>query len=101
MYSRRGVIHIFINALAASSGGGLTYVRNIMPRLAVRDDVRTTVLLSGVLRGEIAESARATVLQSPSFASSGRRFWHEQRKVPDVIRSSGADVLLCTGNFAL
>jgi glycosyltransferase involved in cell wall biosynthesis len=95
------VIHIFINALAASSGGGLTYVRNVMPRLAVRDDVRTTVLLSGALRGEIAESARATVLQSPSSASSGRRFWYEQRKLPDVIRRSGADVLLCTGNFVL
>ena len=101
VYSRRGVIHIFINALAASSGGGLTYVRNVMPQLAVRDDVRTTVLLSGALRGEIAESARATVLQSPSSASSGRRFWYEQRKLPDLIRRSGADVLLCTGNFAL
>lgn len=99
--SFRGMIHIFINALAASAGGGLTYVRNVLPRLAVRDHVRTTVLLSETLRGEIAESARATVLQSPSSASSGRRFWYEQRNLPEVIRRSGADVLLCTGNFAL
>src|SRR5208282_895405 len=77
------------------------YVRNVLPQLAVRDDVRTTVLLSGALRSEIAESARATVLQSPNFASPGRRFSYEQRKLPDLIRRSGADVLLCTGNFAL
>src|SRR5208282_6695991 len=95
------MIHIFINALAASAGGGLTYVRNVLPQLAVRDDVRTTVLLSGALRSEIAESARATVLQSPNFASPGRRFSYERRKLPDLIRRSGADVLLCTGNFAL
>ena len=80
------MIHIFINALAASSGGGLTYVRNVLPCLAVRDDVRTTVLLSGALRGEIAESARTTVLQSPSPASSGRRFWYEQRNLHCTLR---------------
>jgi glycosyltransferase involved in cell wall biosynthesis len=95
------MIHIFINALAASAGGGLTYLRNVLPRLAVRDHVRTTVVLSGTLRREIAESAHATVLQGPSSASSGRRFWYEQHDLPDVIRRSGADVLLCTGNFAL
>ena len=41
------MIHLFINALAASAGGGLTYIRNVLPRLAFRDDVRTTVLLTG------------------------------------------------------
>ena len=95
------MIHLFINALAASAGGGLTYVRNVLPRLAVRDDARATVLLSAALRGEIAESARVTVLQEDSPASSGGRFWYEQRKLPDLIRRSGADVLLSAGNVAL
>ena len=44
------MIHLFINALSASAGGGLTYVRNVLPRLALRDDVRTTVLLSEAAR---------------------------------------------------
>jgi glycosyltransferase involved in cell wall biosynthesis len=95
------MIHLFINALAASAGGGLTYVRNVLPRLAVRDDVRTTVLLSGTLQGEIIESARVTLLRGDCPAGSGRRFWYEQRNLPNLIRRSGADVLLSTGNFAL
>jgi glycosyltransferase involved in cell wall biosynthesis len=95
------MIHLFINALAASAGGGLTYVRNVLPSLAVREDVRTTVLLAGNLRGEVKESARVTVLQEDSPAGAAGRFWYEQRHLPEMIRRSGADVLLSTGNFAL
>ncbi len=95
------MIHLFINALAASAGGGLTYVRNVLPRLADRDDARATVLLNAALRGEITESARVRVVQGDGPARSGRRFWYEQRNLPEVIRRSGADVLLSTGNFAL
>src|SRR5271166_4265920 len=95
------MIHLFVNALAASAGGGLTYVRNVLPRLAVRDDVRATVLLGAALRGEITEPARVTLLRVDCPAGSGGRFWYEQRNLPDVIRHSGADVLLSAGNFAL
>jgi glycosyltransferase involved in cell wall biosynthesis len=95
------MIYLFINALAASAGGGLTYVRNVLPRLAAQDDVRTTVLLNAALRDEIAESARISVLQGDCPSGPGRRYWYEQRKLPDMIRRSGADVLLSTGNFAL
>jgi glycosyltransferase involved in cell wall biosynthesis len=95
------MIHLFINALAASAGGGLTYVRNVLPRLAGRDDVRTTVLLSGTLCKEMTESSRITLLREDHPAGAGRRLWYEQRNLPGVIRRSGADVLLSTGNFAL
>ena len=95
------MIHLFINALAASAGGGLTYVRNVLPRLAVREDVRTTVLLSGALRNEIVDSARVSVLPMNSPNGSARRFWYEQCNLPQFIRRSGADTLLSTGNFAL
>ena len=95
------MIHLFINALAASAGGGLTYVRNVLPCLVARDDVRTTVLLGGTLSGEVTESARVTVLQADFPVGSATRFWYEQRNLPGVIRRSGADLLLSTGNFAL
>jgi len=98
---RRNVICLFVNALGASAGGGLTYIRNVLPRLAVRDDVHTIVLLGGTLRDQIKESARVSVLQVDSPSSSGKRFWYEQRRLPTLIRSSGAEVLLSTGNFAL
>jgi glycosyltransferase involved in cell wall biosynthesis len=95
------MIHIFMNAFAASAGGGLTYVRNVLPRLAVRNDVRTTVFLGGTLRDEFRESANVTFLQADCLGGSARRFWFEQRNLPGLIRKSGANVLLSTGNFAL
>lgn len=96
-----GMIHFFINALAASAGGGLTYIRNVLPRLAIRDDVRVTVTVSEPLRSEITPSARVTIAQAASPAGSVERFWYEQRNLPAIIRSARADVLLSTGNFAL
>jgi glycosyltransferase involved in cell wall biosynthesis len=95
------MIHLFINGLSASAGGGLTYLRNVLPWLRVRDDVRATVLLSAALRGEITESGRVTLLREECTAGSAGRFWFEQRKLRDIIRRAGADVLLSTGNFAL
>jgi glycosyltransferase involved in cell wall biosynthesis len=95
------MIHLFINALAASAGGGLTYIRNVLPRLALRDDVHTTLLVGGQLRNEIADSTRVTLLQADCPSGSARRFWYEQRHLPNAIHRSGANVLLSTGNFAL
>ncbi len=95
------MLHLFINALSASAGGGLTYVRNVLPRLALRHDVRTTLLAGETLRNQIAESTQVTVLRESYSKGTAGRFWYEQRHVPDLIRRSGSDVLLCTGNFAL
>jgi len=95
------MIHIFINALSASAGGGLTYVRNALPSLAIRDDVRTTLLVGEGLRAEITESPRLTVLSELYEGGVGRRFWYEQCNLPGLIRRFHADVLLSIGNFAL
>lgn len=95
------MIHLFVNAGAASAGGGLTYIRNVVPRLSARDDARTTVLLGSALRDEIRESARVAVLVKDYAAGVTARFWYEQSVLPGVIRRSGANVLLSTGNFAL
>jgi glycosyltransferase involved in cell wall biosynthesis len=95
------MIHIFMNALAASAGGGLTYVRNVLPQLANRDDVRTTVLVNETFRREITASPQVTIAQNNSSAGSMKRFWYEQHNLPQIIRGSGANILLSTGNFAL
>jgi glycosyltransferase involved in cell wall biosynthesis len=96
------MIHLFINGLAASAGGGLTYVRNVLPRLANRknDDVRVTVLLSRALAGEFQELSGITILPS-DCASTAARFWYEQYEISHIIRRTGADVLLSPGNFAV
>jgi glycosyltransferase involved in cell wall biosynthesis len=95
------MLHLFINAISASAGGGLTYVRNVLPRLAVREDTRVTVVVGPSLLAEIPQSPRITVLNAENTSGAGRRLWYEQRSLPGVIRRSGADVLLSTGNFAL
>ena len=95
------MIHLFVNALAASSGGGLTYVRNVLPHMAARKDVQVTLLVNAGLRKELRawDNIKAVDVQQPSGVA--RRFWFEQRSLPELLRHSCADVLVSTGNFAL
>lgn len=90
-------MHLFVNALAASAGGGLTYVRNVIPRLAASPAKITVVLPSG-LRKEFGHSADSKFIELN--LSAARRFLYEQSTLPQLISHSGADVLLSTGNFA-
>ncbi len=92
-------MHLFINSVAASAGGGLTYIRNLLPQLAARRDVRVTIALPSGLRREFPDFANITFLELQ--VPVARRFWREQLELPKTIRGCGADVLLSTGNFAL
>jgi glycosyltransferase involved in cell wall biosynthesis len=94
-------MHLFINALAASAGGGLTYLRNLIPHLADRNDVHTTVFLSGRLRNELPESKNISFLHADNSSSIVSRFWFEQWELRRLIRSNKVDVLLSAGNFAI
>ncbi|MGA1987323.1 MAG: glycosyltransferase family 1 protein [Candidatus Sulfotelmatobacter sp.] len=93
------MMHLFINSLAASAGGGLTYIRNVLPHLAARPDLRVTVALSPGLKEEFAGLAHIELLELE--CSPARRFWYEQSALSGLIRRCEADVLLSTGNFAL
>ena len=93
------MIHIFINALAASAGGGLTYVRNVIPALAEQNDVKVSIAVGRSFREEFPQFANVEFTDLDF--SPVRRFWFEQSSLPELIRRSGANVLLSTGNFAL
>jgi glycosyltransferase involved in cell wall biosynthesis len=97
------MMHLFINSLAASAGGGLTYVRNVIPHLISHmtsaPDLRVTVALSSGLRQEVSGSDNIEFLELE--IPPAKRFWFEQAKMPGLIRRCGANVLLSTGNFAL
>ena len=101
------MIHLFINGLAASAGGGLTYIHNVLPRLANRnrdrnkDDLRVTVLLSRALAREFKELAGITILPSDCRTNTAARFLYEQYEVPRMIRRVAANVLLSPGNFVI
>ena len=49
------MIHLFFNALAASAGAGLTYVRNVVPEISARGDARATIALTSALRREFQD----------------------------------------------
>jgi len=95
------MIHLFINGLAASAGGGLTYLRNVVPVLAATPAAKTTVAVSALLGSELRDlpSITLSALQPP--AGAAQRFIWEQQVLPDIVRQSGADLLISAGNFAL
>src|SRR5271156_5620919 len=95
------MIRLFINGLAASAGGGLTYLRNVIPHLSRRDDVHTTVLLNSALRGEFRDVANISFVEVPSSDNALRRLMREQTEIPRLLRRSNAHVLISAGNFAL
>jgi glycosyltransferase involved in cell wall biosynthesis len=92
-------MHLFINSLAASAGGGLTYICNVIPYFAASSSLRVTVAHDAGLRGKLGKFENVDFIELEAPAS--RRFWIEQLILPKIIRRSQADILLSTGNFAL
>jgi len=94
-------MHLFVNGLAASAGGGLTYLRNVLPQLSVRGDVQVTAAVNPQLHLEFCDLPQVTLAEIEPPAGTLMRFWQEQSSLPAVILKSGADVLVSAGNFAL
>jgi glycosyltransferase involved in cell wall biosynthesis len=94
-------MHLFLNCLAASAGGGLTYPRNVVPHLSARPGLRTTVAANASLRRELGDLPNITWANLSENRGAGLRFYREQVTLPQLIRESGADVLISAGNFAL
>jgi glycosyltransferase involved in cell wall biosynthesis len=93
------MMHLFVNSLAASAGGGLTYIRNVLPHMEAEPDLRLTVALSPRLREEFRELTKIDFLEVDT--PPARRFWYEQSVLPRLIRRCRAEILLSTGNIAL
>src|ERR1700686_51385 len=95
------MIRLFINGLAASAGGGLTYLRNVIPHLARRVDTETTVLLNPAIRREFGELPNVSFVETAETSGVFRRVVREQATLPKLIRRRGTQVLISAGNFAL
>lgn len=94
-------MRLFLNGLAASAGGGLTYLRNVIPLLSRRDNVHAVVALSSRVAPEFEGLENISLIAFDSSAGAVQRFWHEQTALPAKIRDARADVVVSTGNFAL
>lgn len=94
-------MHLFLNGLAASAGGGLTYLRNVLPHFSACEGVQVTAAVNPELRQELSGLPRVSLPEINFRGGTGGRFWQEQTSLPAAIRRSRADVLLSAGNFAL
>src|SRR5580704_13794945 len=97
----RSMMHLFFNCLAASAGSGLTYVRNVVPQLCARPDLRATLALAPRLRDELGNPPNISFIELKIPGGATGRFFWEQSLLSQRIRESGADVLISAGNFAL
>ncbi len=95
-------MRLFIHALGASAGGGLTYLRNVVPHLAARPDIEVSVLAGEAAGAAIPSASNVQTLASgmEEQGTLSRVLW-EQREIPKLVRKTGADVLLSAGNFAI
>jgi glycosyltransferase involved in cell wall biosynthesis len=95
------MIRIFVNGLAASAGAGLTYLHNVIPHLSALPGVHTTLAVQPALRPNFERLRSVELICPEGISGTARRFLFEQWKLSHLIRKSGADVLISTGNFAL
>jgi glycosyltransferase involved in cell wall biosynthesis len=94
-------MRLFIDALGASAGGGLTYLRNALPHLATRPAVEISLLTGEAASAELPAADNVQILTGAQERNAFSRFLWEQVEIPKLVRKLGADVLLCAGNFAI
>ncbi len=97
---RSNKIRVLVNGIHAKSGGGVTYLRNILPILAEDGDLETHLLLhrdQSELYEFLGEKVRVHLLEFDN------RFFPalvwEQLALPFVARSMAADVTFSPANY--
>jgi glycosyltransferase involved in cell wall biosynthesis len=93
-----------INALASTAGGGITYLRNVLPRLERLDQQnRYIALVPPEQLGDYArfESERVIIATVSSLGGAAGRLLLEQTWLRAFVRWRKIDVLVSLGNFAL
>lgn len=95
------MMRLFVNGAAASAGGGLTYLRNVLPHLSLYADVETTVALNPEYSLELPIPANIAVVETDREYGAARRFLWEQFGLKARLRAAHANVLLSTGNFGM
>ena len=100
MPSERSPIRVVINGIHSKSGGGVTYLNNILPHLAQDPGLELHLVLheSQLPQYEfLVESARLHLFRfKPSMAAT--LLW-EQTVLPIIARMMGADVVFSPANY--
>jgi glycosyltransferase involved in cell wall biosynthesis len=96
-------VKIFISNLAARTGGGITYLLNLIESLSKVDSSNKIIAfinkeMESYLRSNATHNIR---IHAPRFSPNNiiaRIIW-EQLWVPFLLKRGNADVLLCPGNY--
>lgn len=96
--------NVLINALASTAGGGVTFLHNVLPRLADSDPLNHYLVL--VPAQHLTEhrqwaSERVRVESAPVNGGTLARAWWEQTQLRSLLKARRIDVLVSMGNFAL
>ena len=95
-----GKVRVIVNALHAKTGGGVTYLRNILPVLAAAEGLELHLFLHEeqyVLFGTPPEGVRLHLLTFPN--SFLRLLFWEQLALPILAREMSADVTFSLANY--
>jgi len=94
---------VLLNASASTAGGGITYLRNILPRLGRDESHEYLVLVPREQVGEYAAFAggRLSVEAAPAPGGTLARMLWEQTGLRRLAKSRRMEVLVSLGNFAM
>jgi glycosyltransferase involved in cell wall biosynthesis len=91
---------VLINAVHAKSGGGITYLANILPWLAAQPDLDIEIAIQSDqtgLKDTILAGFAVHVL--PKVSAWKTVFWQEQTAIPRLARRIGARVVFSPANY--
>src|SRR5262245_28268437 len=95
---------VLINALASTAGGGITYLRNVLPRLDRYDQQNQYFVLAPpeIARDYADMHGGRVIVETVATRGGaiGRMLW-EQTRLHRFIKSRKIDALVSLGNFAL
>lgn len=95
------MMRLFFNCLAASAGGGLTYLHNVLPLLSQTPEIEVTVALDRRHLTEAGVTSNINYVEAEGDPNLLLRFWREQTQLKRLIRESRSELLISTGNLAL
>lgn len=95
---------VLLNALASTAGGGITYLRNMLPRLICGGGAHQYLALVPAEQvesyGEFA-GPQLSIETVPMRGGALGRMWWEQTGLRGLLKRRRIDVLVSLGNFAL
>lgn len=89
---------VLLNAFHSTTGGGVTYLRGILPLLAAMKDVQWTLLAPAETLAKVKVPAGVQVWQAPAYGFVKGHMW-EQLVLPFAARRRGFRAMLCNANF--